>query len=78
LTQVNTPEKATIVFLLIGITNGEKMEPQLAERIARALEHIVEKLGSIETKLEELSLEVQAQGGMICDAISPTIEECDN
>ena len=54
------------------------MDGQVVERIAQALEQIVEKLGSLETKLEELSLEVQAQGTMICDAISPTIEECDN
>jgi hypothetical protein len=54
------------------------MDPQIAERVAKALEQIVEKLTSIETKIEELSYEVQAQGGMICDAISPTIEECDN
>jgi hypothetical protein len=54
------------------------MDPQIAERIASALEQIVEKLGVIETKLEEISYEVQAQGNMICDAISPTIEECDN
>jgi len=54
------------------------MDPQIAERIALSLEQIVEKLGTIEIKLEELSLEVQSQGTMICDAISPTIEECDN
>ena len=54
------------------------MDSQTAERIAKALEQIVDKLGSIENKLEELTLEVQAQGTMIVDAVSPTIEECDN
>ncbi|HEY9776559.1 MAG TPA: hypothetical protein V6C81_22545 [Planktothrix sp.] len=54
------------------------MDPQIAERIAKALEQIVEKLSTIETKIEELAYEVQAQGSLICDAISPTIEECDN
>lgn len=54
------------------------MDTQLTERIAAALEQIVEKLGSIETKLEELCYEVQAQGSLICDAISPEIQECDN
>ena len=54
------------------------MDSQQAERIAKALEQIVEKLGAIETKIEELTFEVQAHGNMLCDAISPTIEECDN
>jgi len=54
------------------------MDAQIAERMAKALEQIVEKLASLETKLEELSYEVQAQGTMICDALTPTIEECDN
>lgn len=54
------------------------MDTQLAERIAAALEQIVEKLGAIETKIEELSYEIQAQGNIICEAISPSIEECDN
>jgi len=54
------------------------MDSQQVERIAHALEQIVEKLGSIESKIEELTFEVQAHGTMICDAISPTIEECDN
>lgn len=54
------------------------MDTQLAERIAIALEQIVEKLGNIESKIEELSYEVQAQGGMICEAITPSIPECDN
>ncbi len=54
------------------------MDAQIVERIAQALENIVEKLGSIETKLEELSYEVQSQGAMICEAVSPSIEECDN
>jgi len=54
------------------------MDSQTAERIAKALEQIVDKLGLIESKLEELTLEVQAQGTMIVDAVSPTIEECDN
>ncbi len=54
------------------------MDPQISERIATALENIVEKLSSIETKIEELSYEVQAQGNMISEALSPTIQECDN
>lgn len=54
------------------------MDAQIAERIAKSLEQIVEKLGAIETKLEEMSYEIQAQGTMIVDAMSPTIEECDN
>lgn len=56
------------------------MDQQIAERIATALENIVEKLSSIEGKIEELSYEVQSQGNMICDSLAaPTIqEECDN
>ncbi|HEY9788071.1 MAG TPA: hypothetical protein V6D17_21965 [Candidatus Obscuribacterales bacterium] len=54
------------------------MENQIAERIATSLEQIVEKLSSIETKLEELSYEVQAQGSSICQALAPEFEECDN
>jgi hypothetical protein len=54
------------------------MDAQLGERIAKALEQIVEKLGAIETRLEEMSLEVQSQGSMITEALTPTIEECDN
>ena len=54
------------------------MDTQIAQRIAEALELIVEKLGNIETKIEELSYEVQSQGTMICEAIAPTIPECDN
>lgn len=54
------------------------MDAQIAERIAQSLEKIVEKLGAIETKIEEMSFEIQAQGTMICEAMSPTIEECDN
>ena len=55
------------------------MEQQIAERIATALENIVEKLSSIEIKIEELSYEVQSQGNMICESLAPTVvEECDN
>ena len=54
------------------------MEPQLVERIANALELIAEKLGNIETRIEELSYEVQSQGSQICEALSPTLEESEN
>lgn len=54
------------------------MDNQYAERIATSLEQIVEKLVIIESKLEELSYEVQAQGASICQALAPEFEECDN
>lgn len=54
------------------------MEQQIAERMATALEQIVEKLSSIEIKIEELSYEVQSQGNMICESLAPSIQECDN
>jgi hypothetical protein len=54
------------------------METQTVERIAAALEQIVEKLGAIEVKIEELSYEIQAQGTVIVDALNPGIAECDN
>ena len=54
------------------------MDQKIAERMASALENIVEKLASIETKLEELSYEVQSQGNMICETLAPSVQECDN
>jgi hypothetical protein len=54
------------------------MEAKTEERLVVALEAIVEKLGNLEGKLEELSYEVQSQGTLICEALSPTLQECDN
>lgn len=54
------------------------MDNQIAERMAASLEQIVEKLVILESKLEELSYEVQAQGAAICQALTPEFEECDN
>jgi hypothetical protein len=54
------------------------MDAELAGRIAGALELIAERLGSLETRIEELSYEIQAQGGQICEALSPTLEESEN
>ena len=54
------------------------MEEKLVERVANALELIVEKLGNIETRIEELSYEIQSQGTMLCEALSPTLEESEN
>jgi len=51
---------------------------QLVDRIAIALEAIVEKLGNIETRIEELTYEVQSQGSMLCEALAPTLEESEN
>jgi len=53
------------------------MDDKLGERIAIALENIVEKLAAIEIKIEELSYEVQSQGNMICESLAPPLE-CDN
>ena len=54
------------------------MDQKIAERMASALENIVERLASIETKLEEMCYEVQSQGNMICESLAPTAQECDN
>jgi ribose 5-phosphate isomerase RpiB len=42
----------------------------VADRIATALEQLVEKLGNIEVKLEELTYELQAHGNAIADAVA--------
>jgi hypothetical protein len=54
------------------------VDDKLVERVANALETIVEKLGNIETRIEELSYEIQSQGTMLCEALSPTLEESEN
>jgi len=54
------------------------VDEKLVERIASALEMVVEKLGNIETRIEELSYEIQSQGTMLCEALSPTLEESEN
>lgn len=46
----------------------------VAERIASALEQIVEKLSNLESKVEELTYEVQSHGNMIADAIAQVPE----
>jgi len=46
-----------------------KVEKDVAERIAAALEQMVEKLGNLEVKMEELTYELQAHGHMLADAV---------
>jgi hypothetical protein len=46
-----------------------KVEKDVAERIASALEQMVEKLGNIEVKIEELTYELQAHGNVLADAV---------
>jgi len=47
----------------------EKDVADVAERIAAALEQMVEKLGNIEVKIEELTYELQAHGNVLADAV---------
>ena len=49
-----------------------KVEKDVAERIATALEQMVEKLSSIEIKIEELTYELQAHGNVLADAVTFT------
>jgi len=54
-----------------------KVEKDVAERIASALEMMVEKLGNLEAKIEELTYELQAHGNVLADAVTayPVEEE---
>jgi hypothetical protein len=54
------------------------MDAELVGRIAGALELIAERLGGLETRIEELSYEIQSQGTQICEALSPTLQESEN
>jgi len=47
-----------------------KVEKDVAERIASALEMMVEKLGNLEVKIEELTYELQAHGNVLADAVT--------
>jgi len=46
------------------------VEKDVAERIASALELMVEKLTNIEVKIEELTYELQAHGNVLADALT--------
>lgn len=60
-------------------TKSEKVETKLnvdvGERIAAALEQMVEKLSNIEIKIEELTYELQAHGNLLADAVGVLPEE---
>jgi hypothetical protein len=45
------------------------VDVDVAERIASALELMVEKLSNIEIKIEELTYELQAHGNVLADAV---------
>jgi hypothetical protein len=45
------------------------VETDVAVRIANALEAMVEKLGNLENKIEELTYELQAHGNVLADAV---------
>ena len=47
-----------------------KVETDVTERIALALEKMVEKLTNIEAKLEELTCEVQSHGHILADVLT--------
>jgi hypothetical protein len=47
-----------------------KVETDIAERIASALELMVEKLSNIEVKIEELTYELQSHGNVLADAVT--------
>jgi hypothetical protein len=52
-----------------GVKTPPNVEKDVAERIACALEQMVEKLGNIEVKIEELTYELQAHGNVLADAV---------
>jgi hypothetical protein len=52
-----------------------KVETDVAERIAQALEKMVEKLTSIEEKLEGLTSEVQSHGQILAEVLTGLSDE---
>ncbi|MBI5171537.1 MAG: hypothetical protein SFV17_04835 [Candidatus Obscuribacter sp.] len=45
------------------------------ERIARALELVVEKLSGLENKIEDLTYEIQSHGSVIGDSLAHMVNE---
>jgi len=45
------------------------------ERIARALELVVEKLAGLENKIEDLTYEIQSHGSVIGDSLAHMVNE---
>lgn len=60
------------------IKPAAKQEDTAMERIAQALELIAEKLGNIETRIEDLTYEIQSNGNEISQALVQLVEDTQN
>lgn len=57
------------------LTKPAKQEENAMERIAQALELIALKLGNIETKIEDLTYEIQSNGNEISQTLVQLVED---